>query len=107
MDPAISSNILRQSQYFLAIGKSLKHRSAYFQSTSQRATIFSEDIPLRFTCPLPPIPTPAILSLSLGALWPKPLMTPEGIIVIPAEMRPAFLIKLLLVLTESAILSDL
>ena len=46
---------------------------AYDQSTSQRATMFSVAIFFRFLRPTPPMPTPAMLSLSLGATCPRVL----------------------------------
>src|SRR5664280_492655 len=91
MDLLISSNILRQSQYALASGFAANTFFAYSQSTSQRAIMFSVGLTFfRFELPIPPIPTTAILSLSLGAgvLRPKPLTTELGSIVKPAATAP-------------------
>src|SRR5690554_4118460 len=93
MDFSISSNIRRQSQYRFALGNSLKHFSAYFQSTSHRATMFSVAMPTKLGWPFPPIPMPATLSLSLGAVYPNPLTTWLGTMVIPEVAIAAFFKK--------------
>ena len=45
------------------------------EKASHKATMFSEFMLRRLTCPLLPTPMPAMLSLSLGALWPRPPIT--------------------------------
>src|SRR5690554_3469496 len=78
----ISSYILRQSLYFLALGKrsNTPLPPVYFQSTSHNATMFSDSRFLRLAKPIPPTPTPAMFNLSLGALCPKPATTWLGMI---------------------------
>src|SRR5262245_28068710 len=64
------SSISRKSLYFRAPEKRSKVRAAFFQSTSHRATTFSEAQPPMSEAPLPPAPMAPMLSFSLGDLYP-------------------------------------
>ena len=56
-----------------------------FQSTSHRATMFSVVHRRRSTPPpWPPMPMPAMLSFSLGGVWPSPPRTWRGTMLTPA-----------------------
>jgi hypothetical protein len=64
--------------------------AAYFESTSHKATICSPSMSRKSAAPMPPTPTPAIFSFSLGALNPAPPSTCRGTIVnAPNAAAPA------------------
>ena len=89
------SSMTRKSLYVLAFGYFLKTGSARAKSTSHRATMFSVALLSRFDFPIPPTPTAAMLSLSLGAGVPWPPSTCRGTMVKPAVAVAALARKVL------------
>src|SRR5438094_9528090 len=65
-----------RSMRFFSLSMSISSRSnplsAYRQSTSQSATMFWLERLIRLVRPMPPTPTPAMFSVSLGGVNPRP-----------------------------------
>src|SRR2546421_10472993 len=71
--PFSLSSIWRKSLYCFALGYFWNVSAAFFQSGSHKATMFSALQPSMSEAPFPPAPIAAMLSFSLGDLYPKRL----------------------------------
>ena len=83
------SNICRKSTYFFACLKRPAAASSVFSSTSQIATMFSPANSLRSPAAMPPVPTEAMFSFSLGdfeAATLRSLQTPNDRVTDAAEV---------------------
>ena len=89
------SSIFRKSVKIFAFGYFLKVRPAWFASTSQRATMFSLLSCSRSDAPWLPMPIPAILSFSLGGVFPLRPSTWLGTIMKAVEVMAALRRKVL------------